>query len=158
MKKLFEDQADGGFFSTVEGDENLVMRMKEDYDGAEPSGNSVAILALLRLGDEPAAERALRTFSSKLQTQGTSAPQMVIALTALQQKAQQVVIAGDRKSAQLLIDAAHSKFSPFRVLLLNPADHPEFTTVEDQAAAWVCKDFTCQLPVTTVRELNQLLT
>ncbi len=158
MRQLFEDKDNGGFFSTVEGDDHLVMRIKEDYDGAEPSGNSAAILALLRLGDHEPAERALRAFSTKLQTQGTNAPLMVVTLMAAQRKAQQVIIAGDRKSAQPLIDAAHRKFSPFRVLLLDPADYPEFSTVEGKAAAWVCKDFTCQLPVTTVADLEQLLT
>ncbi|HYP13140.1 MAG TPA: thioredoxin domain-containing protein, partial [Bryobacteraceae bacterium] len=47
MVALFEDTAGGGFYSTAEGDTSLVMRIKEDYDGAEPSGNSVAIQVLL---------------------------------------------------------------------------------------------------------------
>ena len=49
MRELFEDQQAGAFYSTAEGDSSLVMRIKEDYDGAEPSGNSIAILNLLRL-------------------------------------------------------------------------------------------------------------
>ncbi len=49
MRELFEDPDDGAFFSTAAGDANLVLRMKDDYDGAEPSGNSAALVALLRL-------------------------------------------------------------------------------------------------------------
>ena len=49
MLELFEDRENGAFYSTAAGDPTLVMRIKEDYDGAEPSGNSVAVLNLLRL-------------------------------------------------------------------------------------------------------------
>jgi uncharacterized protein YyaL (SSP411 family) len=49
MRELFEDQAEGAFFSTAAGDSNLVLRMKDDYDGAEPSGNAFALLDLLKL-------------------------------------------------------------------------------------------------------------
>ena len=50
MRELFEDRQSGAFYSTAEGDSSLVMRIKEDYDGAEPSGNSVATLNLLQVG------------------------------------------------------------------------------------------------------------
>ncbi len=73
MRELFEDPAAGGFFSTAAGDHNLVLRMKDDYDGAEPSGNAVALLDLLRLEhitDRPdfreAAERTLRALGPKI--------------------------------------------------------------------------------------------
>ena len=59
MLELFEDREHGAFFSTAAGDPTLVMRIKEDYDGAEPSGNSIAVLNLLRL----AADHGPRGFS-----------------------------------------------------------------------------------------------
>jgi uncharacterized protein YyaL (SSP411 family) len=158
MRLLFEDPDNGGFFSTVEGDENLVLRIKEDYDGAEPSGNALAIQLLLRLGDREPAERALRAFASRLEDSPMTLPQMVIALAASQRSAQQVVFAGDRQGLGPLVEAAHRHFSPFRVLLHNPSDHPEFTPIEGRAAAYVCQDFTCQLPVTTAGDLERLLT
>ena len=65
--ELFEDTEAGGFFSTAADDHRLVLRMKDDYDGAEPSGNSVAVLNLLRLaqmtdrdGFRESADRTLR--------------------------------------------------------------------------------------------------
>ncbi len=157
MRTLFEDRENGGFFSTVEGDEHLVLRMKEDYDGAEPSGNSIAILNLLRLDLTEPAGRALRAFGSRLAQQGSTVPQMVIALSAWERPAQQIVIAGERPAADPLIRVAHQRFSPHRVLLFNPADHPEFTPVNGLPAAYVCQNFACQLPVTEPAALAQLL-
>ena len=158
MRRLFEDANNGGFFSTVEGDNRLVLRMKEDYDGAEPSGNSIAISNLLRLGDQETAERALRAFTATLERQTMTAPQMVIALAASQRAPQQIIFAGARQQVQPLIDTAHRKFSPFRVLLLDPADHPEFTPVDGKPAAYVCENFICRLPVTDSSDLERLLT
>ncbi len=162
MVEQFEDQAAGGFFSTCEGDSDLVMRLKEDYDGAEPSGNSIAILNLLRLeqitrqeGDH--AGRALAAFHRTLTEQPTTAPQMVIALAASERKAQQIVIAGENEGAAGLLQVAHRAFAPFRVILRSPASG-EFPMVSGQTTAYVCEDFTCQAPVTDPAKLAELLT
>ena len=81
------------------------MRIKEDYDGAEPSGNSIAVLNLLRLshifGDEAyreSAEKALSAFSSKMGASPTSMPQMLTALMQYEMPPQQIVLAGDNIS------------------------------------------------------------
>ena len=74
MIELFEDEQHGGFFSTAEGDSSLVLRIKDDHDGAEPSGNSIAALALLRLARmtnnqnfAAGAERTLAGFRATLE-------------------------------------------------------------------------------------------
>ncbi len=69
QSELFEDKEHGGFFSTAAGDASLLMRMKDDYDGAEPSGNSVAALNLLRLAqmtDRPGLPRLGRENAERL--------------------------------------------------------------------------------------------
>ncbi|HEV8144941.1 MAG TPA: thioredoxin domain-containing protein, partial [Bryobacteraceae bacterium] len=83
-RELFEDPDNGGFFSTPAGTRDLVMRLKDDYDGAEPSGNSVMALLLLRLARmtgrddfRQSAERTLKLFSPRLHDQPSGVPQML---------------------------------------------------------------------------------
>jgi uncharacterized protein len=83
----FENGETGGFFSTEEHVDNLLLRLQDDYDGAEPSGNSIATDVLLRLahitGNEnfsSRASRSLSAFSPKIKAQPVMAPQMLVAL------------------------------------------------------------------------------
>src|ERR1041385_214909 len=87
MFAKFYDQAEGGFWQSASAAQDLILRMKEDYDGAEPSGNSVAILALLKLSAiterkdfKEAAEKSLRLFSSRLQQMPQAVPYLLLAL------------------------------------------------------------------------------
>src|SRR6185295_12748803 len=73
MLTKFYDAENGGFWQSAAGASDLILRVKEDYDGAEPSGNSVATLALLKLGGitdrkdfKQAAEKTLRFFAHRL--------------------------------------------------------------------------------------------
>jgi uncharacterized protein YyaL (SSP411 family) len=163
MIAKFADGEGGGFYSTAEGDPSLVMRLKDDYDGAEPSGNSIAILNLLRLEQITREERfgaiarqALKAFGRTMETQPAAAPQMIVALAASQRKAQQVVIAGERAATAELLRTAHRAFAPFRVLLWNPPGGM-FPPVEGKPTAYVCEDFTCELPVGEPDQLAGLL-
>jgi uncharacterized protein len=83
--ELFEDREDGAFYSTTEGAGDLVLRMKDDYDGAEPSGNSVMVTNLLRLAAlggrddfRAVAERTLKAFGARMTGAGLAVPQMLI--------------------------------------------------------------------------------
>jgi hypothetical protein len=85
MCDRFEDHESGGFFSTEATDDNLILRIKDDYDGAEPSGNSTAIQVLHRLGMREPLERALTYFAGRLETQGPTIPQMLAVLLTIRQ-------------------------------------------------------------------------
>lgn len=83
----FWDPGNGGYFSTTGEDESVLLRMKEEYDGAEPSPNSIAVMNLLRLAqmtDQAAyagkAEKALRAFSADPQRLSQTMPAMLSAL------------------------------------------------------------------------------
>ncbi|MBX9603307.1 MAG: thioredoxin domain-containing protein [Bryobacteraceae bacterium] len=173
MRDLFEDREAGGFFSTREGAGDLVLRMKEDYDGAEPSGNSIAAQALLKLAAitdredlETSAERAVDAFSSRLAQSATGVPQMLCVYMQQLLPPRQVVIAGhrDANSTQAMVALAQRTFQPNAAVLLadpelarySPA-YAGMTPVDGEPAAYVCENFSCKLPVTDVEELAEML-
>jgi hypothetical protein len=136
------------------------MRVKEDYDGAEPSGNSVAAMNLLRLarftnrsGFRQSAERTLAAFASRLAAMPAALPQMLAACEWLLGEPLEIIVVGGRDDAgtQALLRTLHSRFVPNRVVML--VDSPE----AGRASAYVCRNYTCQLPVTESEKLAELL-
>src|SRR5579883_1376595 len=158
----FEDREQGGFFSSAEGTADLVLRLKDDYDGAEPSGNSMMALALLRLarmtGREDfraAADRALKAFGSRLNSAGAALPLMLVALAFALAPPREIVLAGPRDEAFLAAIRRH--FMPNSVVLAaNDVPRP-MPAIDGRATAYVCENFTCQLPVTDAEALERLL-
>jgi uncharacterized protein len=163
QEALFRDDA-GGYFSSTAGDPLVSVRIKEDYDGAEPSVNSISALNLLRfarmLHDEALEARAGQIIAAGRQAidhAPTAVPQMLVALDlALSPPAQAVVAAargaGDTRTWNTRL---HRDFLPRRVLLL--ADGDEFLLekvpalkgmkpLNGQATLYLCEDFACQAP------------
>jgi uncharacterized protein len=178
QRELFEDAARGAFFSSVEGESDLLLRVKEDYDGAEPSGNSVALNNLFRLAEmanredlRESAQRLLAAFGSRLTAAPVALPQMLAACEFHFGQPRQIVIVGDRDAAdtQAMLQALHSRFLPNKVVLLVDSDEARaalsatiptiapMERVDGRASAYVCRDYTCQLPVNTVDGLAELL-
>ncbi len=152
--------------------------MKDDYDGAEPSGNSVAAMNLLRaaqLTDNAAyqqqADAVLAAFYQRLSLVPASVPQMLAACEFVLSHPRQVVIASEGASERGadLLRAVHARFLPDATVI--HIDSPEARAffaatiptiepmgpIEGRAAAYVCRNHTCQLPVTTSAELTPLL-
>ena len=161
----FEDEQASGFFSTEAGASDVLLRIKDDYDGAEPSGNSVATDLLLRLGHITGtpgfgvqAARSLRAFAPKLKAQPTIAPQMLVALGRWLHDAEQVIIRCqnlDAESGKLEREYTR-KFSPSAVVL-SISDQcaedlrdiaPFLAGLERRGRITIyeCRNFTCQLP------------
>jgi uncharacterized protein YyaL (SSP411 family) len=176
--ELFEDPAEGGFFSADAGDSTLVLRAKEDYDGAEPSGNSVAAMNLLRLAqitNDPlfreSAEKALAAFSLRLSQAAQAMPQMLAACEYLLNEPRQIILVGDRKDpgTQALLSTLYSHFVPNRIVLLVDslearrelaAGIPAISSMQrvgDRASAYVCRNYTCQLPVSEPEKFSELI-
>ncbi len=174
---LFGD-AEGGYFSVAENAPNILLRMKEDYDGAEPSPNSIAALNLLALGqltDHPEfrqrAEKTLAVFSEQMTKAPSAVPQMLCALDASLAKPRQIVIAGKRDASdtRALLREVHARFLPTKLVILADGDagqrwlgeRLEFlrtvAPIDGKAAAYVCENFVCQLPVTDPAKLRELL-
>jgi uncharacterized protein YyaL (SSP411 family) len=165
MRELFEDPAEGAFFSTAAGDSSLVLRMKDDYDGAEPSGNSVALLDLLRLAHftdraefRESAERTLRALGSKITQQAVAVPQMLVGLDYYLASRREVVIAGDPRE---FLRHIRARFLPHTVTLR--AGAPFFPgadgmrELDGRPAVYVCSNYSCQLPTTQLAKLDELL-
>src|ERR1022692_164726 len=178
MRERFEDRAEGAFFSTAAGDSSLVLRVKEDYDGAEPSGNSVAILNLLRLAQianrgefRESAELAVKAFIPRLANVPAALPQMLAACEFMLGDARQIVLVGERGSGdtRALLRELHTRFIPNHILLLVDSAETrsaleagipaiqEMHKLDGRAAAYVCRNYTCQLPVSEAARLGELV-
>ena len=172
--ELFSDVNGGGYFSSEAGDEHILVRLKDDHDGAEPSASSMGALNLLRLaaltGRNEYRQRAERTaagFASAPDRLVHMMPLMFVAQRALGVPPVQVVVAGTRSAADTgaLLRVAQSAFLPDGVVLLAEGGesqsrlarrHPylaDVRPVEGRATAYVCRNFTCEPPETDPAQL-----
>src|SRR5579885_589915 len=161
----FEDSENGGFFSTAGRVDDLLLRIKDDYDGAEPSGNSVATDLLERLahltGDQELqrrAERSLESFAPKLKAQPTIAPQMLVAVARSFAEPAQVILrcAEPDNQVEALARQYWREFAPNLVVLAVPDNlakqlsrlAPFIAGLERKGRITIyeCRNFACELP------------
>jgi len=178
MMALFWDERTGGFFLSGKRNERLVAQTKELYDGALPSGNSVAALNLVRLGQltmdkefQTKADRIFEVFSGQAGQAPEAFPQFLIALDFRLGPSQEIVIAGDPGDPQTrrMIRAVHEKFLPRAVLALHPEDASaaqvealvpflkEQRPLGGKPTAYICQNYVCNLPTTDVEKMVSLL-
>lgn len=174
----FWDNEDGGFYFTSNRAEQLIVRRKEIHDGAIPSGNSVAMLDLLRLAYmsgrthyEDLAIKTAQSFAGRVKASPGAYCQLMIALDFAFGPSRTLVIAGKSQARTTweMVDVARRAFTPSKVLLFRPTDEPspdivnlaEFTKdqadIGGKAAAHVCTDYECKLPTTSKEEMLSLL-
>ena len=169
----FWDEQGGGWFSTTGEDPSVLVRQKEEYDGAEPAPSSLAALNLLTLThlepDEEALGRVQRTLQRYGGRQGETArvlPLMMAALSAWHAGLGQVVLVGepDAEDARALARVVTTAYRPFLVTVpMAPARRPPLpftegmTLVDGQAAAYVCRNFRCERPVTSASALGEVI-
>ncbi len=175
---LFWDVENGGFYFNGEDAEQLIARPKELYDGAIPSGNSVALLNLLRLarltGDEELSEIAgkqINSFAAEVENHPTGYTFFLQGIDFYLGPTREVVIAGrpDADDTKVMLSAVRSQYNPQTVVIF----HPEGATgkeiealvpfvqeqrlANDRATAYVCHNYACQAPVNDVAEFMELL-
>jgi hypothetical protein len=178
MIKHFWDEQDGGFYFTADDAEELIARQKEIYDGAIPSGNSVAVLNLFRLARitansdlEDKANKIMLAFSKDVKSVPSGYTQMMVGLGFGIGPSYEIVIVGNpqAKDTKEMLNALRKYFIPNKVVLLRPSDQEEpdiirlakFTeyqsSFDGKATAYVCLDYACKMPVTDAEEMLKLL-
>jgi uncharacterized protein YyaL (SSP411 family) len=152
MVRLFWDGVEGGFFFSGPQNETLIARPKDLYDGAVPSGNSVAALLLVQLElltmDQEfrvRAEQLFRAFASQAARAPHAVPQFLIAADLWLGPSQKVILAGDpvAPSTQQMVRAVASRFLPRAVLALQPG--------HGQPTIAMCRQHVCERPMTDVQ-------
>ncbi|MBL4817806.1 MAG: thioredoxin domain-containing protein [Deltaproteobacteria bacterium] len=163
LEKFYEDKKSGGFFMTSHDHESLLAREKPNYDGAEPSGNSVAILNLLRLHEfttkssyHARAEKALKAFAGTLKRSPIALSEMLIALDFyLDTPKEIIIIALDQTSTHAFKDVLRKQFLPNRIvaITISGKDLEEQSRLiplmkhkvirDGRATAYVCEDRVC---------------
>jgi len=174
----FWDHENGGFYFTADDGERLLVRQKEIYDGVVPSGNSVAMLNLLRLGRitasadfEEKAAKIGRAFYGNVSQLPSAYTQLMAAADFAIGPSYEVVIAGDLQAddTRQMLDAIRGIFVPNKIVILHPADqkHPsiddivpfikDHSSIDGKATAYVCLDYNCQLPTKDIGSMLELL-
>jgi len=173
----FWDEGEGAFFFTSNDHEELIVRKKTAQDGAIPSGNSVAALALCRLGKltgEAAftekGQGVIRVYGELLDRAPGAFHMMLVALDFDLGTPVEVAIAGDPASAdtQAALDTVNSVFAPNKVVALRaPSDDAEIEkkipllagkeVIGGVAAVYLCRNYTCDAPLTDLTAVRERL-
>jgi uncharacterized protein YyaL (SSP411 family) len=169
MLAKFYDEANGGFWQSAAGAKDLILRVKEDYDGAEPSGNSVAAMALLKLGKiterkefTEVGEKTLRLFAHRLEQLPQAVPYLLQALDFSLEEPRRAVVVGDASSAQTrsLLRAVHAVYQPNKVVLGNSGAVEPFAKTlpaKDGPVVYLCTGTACQPPTSDSEKVKALM-
>jgi uncharacterized protein len=167
--EYFYDNENGGFFFTGKDSESLIVRQKELYDGALPSGNSVALMNLIRLERITAdpsygklADHLLGAFSNSLNTTPIGFTQALLAVNFLK-SSYEIIIAGEKDDAETeaLIKQIHGMYIPNKIIILKDGTEIEklapytknYGKQSGKPAVYVCRNYNCKLPVSSANEL-----
>ncbi|MFA5321514.1 MAG: thioredoxin domain-containing protein [Smithella sp.] len=174
----FLDDKNGGLFFISADAEELLTRPKELYDGATPSGNSVAFINALRLSRiasdpdmEKQANEIYKAFHAQADMMPTAFTQFLCGLDFAIGPSSEVIITGDidKSDTRELLKAVRKNFAPNKVVLFRPekSAQPDIETIapfvkshfpiNGKATAYVCTNFTCTLPTNDPRKMIELL-
>ncbi len=174
----FKDKADGGFYSTADYAESLILRTRDVFDGALPSGNSVMLMNLTFLGHLTGrleyfddASRLGRALSHEVMRAPQAHTHLLSALDLALGPSFETVICGDSRSddTRRMLRALDTHFLPYNVVVFRPAEteHPEIaeiapftkfqTCVDGKPTAYVCQNYACSVPTTDTAEMLRML-
>ena len=173
MIDQFGDDAGDGFFFTGKAHETLIVQSKSAYDGATPSGASMAIHSLLRLAKHldnsefhDKAVETLKLYFHQMERMPTGSGQLLCELAFLLSTPKEIAIVGERGDAEtkVMLAALHGTYQPNKIVALSESADGQTlpllagkTQVDDTATAYVCENYVCQAPTTDVEAFLELL-
>jgi uncharacterized protein YyaL (SSP411 family) len=178
IQSFWDRKAGGFFFTTAEFHTDFPTRRKELYDGAVPSGNSVMVTNLIRLGRllgredlEKRAQQTVEAFSGKISQHPAAYTQLLGGLDLAFGPSHEVVIAGKRDApdTRAMVNVLQKGFIPGMVVLFRPVEEsdPELiklapyiepmVPIEGKATAYVCSNHSCERPTTNPEKMRALL-
>ena len=177
LMKEFWDEQNGGFYFTSSKSEELIARQKDVYDGAVPSGNSVALLNLIRLSRftaniyfEKKASLLVKYFSGYISKSPSAFCMFMCGLDFLFSSSTEIVIVLKKKDDEAIqgINLIRNIFNPNKIVILKSSDNQnEFGELlsftkdmkmkDNNTTFYVCRDYSCNQPVNSIKELQKLL-
>jgi hypothetical protein len=169
MISRFWDQTNGGFYLAQENPKESMIRIKQIYDGAIPSGNSVALLNLLRLAHltndayyEELASKIMRLFSEEIETSPTAYTFTLAGVDFAIGPTSNIVIVGDMKKEQTLnmLSALRKIYLPNSTASLkmpSQETNSDYKQLEGKTTAYVCRNKICMPPTTSITKVLELL-
>lgn len=166
--KHFWDKENGGLFMTADYSEELLIRAKDNFDGAIPSGNSIAALCFAKLAKITAdnkyndlAWQIIEAFSNQILSYPSGFAQMLIALDLLLANSKEIVIVGELADpkTQEALEQLNQNFDPHKIILLkSKASEEELShiapytkeqkQIDGQTTFYVCENYSCKEPST----------
>jgi uncharacterized protein YyaL (SSP411 family) len=168
MAAKFFDVKDGGFYFTAKRAQDTMPRLKQVYDGAVPSGNSVALLNLLRLSRltsdttyEEIASKTFRVFAEEVKGAPQAYTFLLAALDFAVGPAYSVILVGDfiEKDIQEMLASLRKQYLPNMTITLKQPNQVGlgYEKIDEKATAYVCRNQTCMPPTNQVQKMLELL-
>jgi uncharacterized protein YyaL (SSP411 family) len=179
LLKYFWDEEKGGFYFTPDDGEDMLVRKKEIYDSAVPSGNSIQMLNLLRIskmtGNEELRYKAVeieKAFSQDVIRTPIAHTQLMVSVDFKLGPSYEIVIAGapDEEDTKIMLNSIRSHFIPDKTMALRPPDDESSRIIElinslkfkkqknGKSTAYICSDGTCKAPTTDLNTMLKFLT
>lgn len=179
MIERFWDTSAGGFYLTANDSEELLMRNKDVYDGATPSGNSVALLCLKKLSTMTAsaeldemAHRLEKAFAGNIRQLPSAYTFFLSAVEQNFSPSQEIVLVGKRGDPVLhgMMQELGDAFLPHKVVIFKPAGQADaviehlapfvrpLKCIDGKTTAYVCKNYQCSLPTTDIERMMERIT
>jgi hypothetical protein len=176
LVKYFWDENDGAFFFTASDSEKLLVRQKEIYDGAIPSGNSIALMNLVRLHRltgkaefENKATQVIKTFSQTIKTSPSAHTQFLSGLDFYLGPSKEIIlVCDDEEEIKCYLKILQENFIPNKVILCKTNENAvslskvaafteTYSAIDGNSAVYICENFSCKMPVTSEKDLKEIL-